>query len=1107
MRTLRNHDAFISYSHSADGQLAPALQTGLQQLAKPWSKRRALEVFRDQTGLSVSPDLWGSITNAMDSSRWFVLLASPEAAQSDWVDQEVARWLDSAPDAASRILPVLTAGTLAWDADAGTFSADTDAVPPALARAFAAEPRHIDLRWAHDDSQLDLGNPRWRQAVAEIAAPLHGVDQDELVGEDVRQHRKTVRVRRLAFVSLAVLTVGAVIASLLALRSANEADAQRAAAVEQQQIAEEQQQIAEDNAAISASRAFAAQSETLIADDPELAVLLAVEGLWPDVERPQSSDLATAEAETALRNSLNQLIHGDWRSVDRRLPIDATSIAIDPSGSQLASFGASGVEIWDVDSGERILGPIEVSPIEDPQLDFSPDGVRVLVHDGGSQLLEFGATGEAAGVVPQPASVVDAGSGVVVTLADSSGTAAWAPDGSLLVVAEAASSVSRQSIDSGDTSDVVDVPGAPISAVVALASGAFIVDAPGGPTLVRDGSIEALPGIRGEFEGSSTTTTWEAAENDEVIHRYELEVFDDDPTQVAFTTYSLDVDAGQWSRHGDQAVAPGTLAASSDGTFLAAADGIVEQGLGDVVIGVPDRGAAVHVWHPAPFGTRFSIPANDARDVAWVPGTRRLAIASQRGVEFVEVGATPLPVAGPALARSDDGSIAVSYDHYNSDVAVWGASLSSPSARYDVPVYVEGEFFTDPAGPLLTLRGDGGEVAVADSGSGEVALVDVETGEQRLLDNERALSYPIRYSPDGTALAGRATDGELVVVDIATGDVLFEQQVGMDDVCCFDGPVEWVGDGVLLYAELDDATESLSEIVLDTAERRSVASGLAARPFSLDVSPDGSTLAVGLEDGDVVLIDRASGVIQATLPGHTGAVTDVAFGENGDELLSASETILLRSIPDGVTLWSTNEVPAFAAQGWRQADFADSGAFFAGSDRHTMRIAGPDPVLACAAVSEFAIDRAEQVTGRVSACRRVLELRAAGTVQETTRPVPPPVVTLPIGPFEPFEPFEPAETDEPISSDDVPTPTAPAIDVTVTCPAFVDNEQFPIVEGERGVSVGRVQDALVGLGYAVDVDGCLGPGTAAAIREFQAAYGLPVSGEVDAQTWEAAFAG
>lgn len=45
------YDAFISYSRRADGELAPALQ----RLARPWNRMRALEVFRDQTGLAVTP--------------------------------------------------------------------------------------------------------------------------------------------------------------------------------------------------------------------------------------------------------------------------------------------------------------------------------------------------------------------------------------------------------------------------------------------------------------------------------------------------------------------------------------------------------------------------------------------------------------------------------------------------------------------------------------------------------------------------------------------------------------------------------------------------------------------------------------------------------------------------------------------------------------------------------------------------------------------------------------------------------------------------------------------------------------------------------------------
>ncbi len=53
-------DAFTSYSHAADGQLAPALQRAIQRLAKPWYRARALRVFRDESALSANPHLWSS---------------------------------------------------------------------------------------------------------------------------------------------------------------------------------------------------------------------------------------------------------------------------------------------------------------------------------------------------------------------------------------------------------------------------------------------------------------------------------------------------------------------------------------------------------------------------------------------------------------------------------------------------------------------------------------------------------------------------------------------------------------------------------------------------------------------------------------------------------------------------------------------------------------------------------------------------------------------------------------------------------------------------------------------------------------------------------------
>src|SRR5438046_1852793 len=86
------YDAFVSYSHAADGRLAPAVQTGLQRLARPWYRVRDLRIFRDDPGLTVNPHLWASIVTAMDESAYFVLMASPEAAASPWVNREIEHW-------------------------------------------------------------------------------------------------------------------------------------------------------------------------------------------------------------------------------------------------------------------------------------------------------------------------------------------------------------------------------------------------------------------------------------------------------------------------------------------------------------------------------------------------------------------------------------------------------------------------------------------------------------------------------------------------------------------------------------------------------------------------------------------------------------------------------------------------------------------------------------------------------------------------------------------------------------------------------------------------------------------------------------------------------
>jgi len=254
-------DGFISYSHAADGRLAPAVQRGLHRLAKPWHRRRALWIFRDQTGLSVTPGLWSSIQTAMDGSEYFVLLASMEAAKSPWVNREIEHWI--ATKSADRILPVITDGEWAWDEAAGDFTKDSTAVPPALRKVFSEEPFFLDLRWARGSEHLSLQHSRFRDAIAQLAAPMHGVSKDDLEGEDVRQHRQARRLRFGATVTLVVLALLAAVTGVSAVRNADRARDAAAEALRQEKAANSQRDMATRSAAeAQRQEGLAAQQQT-----------------------------------------------------------------------------------------------------------------------------------------------------------------------------------------------------------------------------------------------------------------------------------------------------------------------------------------------------------------------------------------------------------------------------------------------------------------------------------------------------------------------------------------------------------------------------------------------------------------------------------------------------------------------------------------------------------------------------------------------------------------------------------------------------------------------------------------------------------------------------
>lgn len=396
------HDAFISYSHAADGRLAPLLEAGLEKLARPTFQLRAMNVFRDQTGLAASPGLWGGIVEHLLGSRWFVLLASPASAASPWCSKELLWWLEQRGVAS--LLVVLTDGEIVWDAASGDFDwARTTALSASLKGRFSEEPLFVDLRWARQVQQPVADDPRLRAAALDLAAPIRGIPKDELDGDDVRQLRRTRLIARAGVAAIAVAALVATWQAIDATRERRQAEAQRDRAL---------------------SRQLAAQANELRVREPVLALLLAAQA--PAAE-------ASPEAGTALLRVLKGLPLERIASHSRRLSslavqaghdtlalgdaagallrMDAASgriealtppaangllraasaLAVSPDGRAVASAGYAGViTLWQAERPLRRMDTPQTQEVVILGLAFSPDGRtlastsssgKVLLHD------------------------------------------------------------------------------------------------------------------------------------------------------------------------------------------------------------------------------------------------------------------------------------------------------------------------------------------------------------------------------------------------------------------------------------------------------------------------------------------------------------------------------------------------------------------------------------------------------------------------------------------------------------------------------------------------------------------------------------------------------
>jgi tetratricopeptide (TPR) repeat protein len=212
--------AFISYSHR-DSKWAEWLHRKLETYRLPQAivgrdtpfgpvPERLQPIFRDRDELGTATDLTTEITAALQESMFLVVLCSPAAAASRWVNEEVRSFKRMHGE--ERVRAIIL--------DGEPFSGDpaTECFPEALRFRVSidgvlshvrAEPMAADLRPGGDGRKF---------AVSKLVAGLTGARLDELIQRENQRRSRRLRALAAGLAALVLLFAGL---ALEALRQRN----------------------------------------------------------------------------------------------------------------------------------------------------------------------------------------------------------------------------------------------------------------------------------------------------------------------------------------------------------------------------------------------------------------------------------------------------------------------------------------------------------------------------------------------------------------------------------------------------------------------------------------------------------------------------------------------------------------------------------------------------------------------------------------------------------------------------------------------------------------------------------------------------------------------
>lgn len=187
--------AFISYSHRDESwarwlhRAIEAYRVPGRLVGKPSRSgvvpRRLFPVFRDRDELPTSPDLGGSIVDSLKQSRFLIVICSPEAASSRWVNEEVKTF--KALGREDRVLCLVVAGEP--NASDRPDSAQQECFPPAVRYRVSCEGLLGQERTEPLAADARPGKDGRSDVKLKLLSGLLGVGLDELKLREAERQR------------------------------------------------------------------------------------------------------------------------------------------------------------------------------------------------------------------------------------------------------------------------------------------------------------------------------------------------------------------------------------------------------------------------------------------------------------------------------------------------------------------------------------------------------------------------------------------------------------------------------------------------------------------------------------------------------------------------------------------------------------------------------------------------------------------------------------------------------------------------------------------------------------------------------------------------------